>query len=183
VEPARFEAGASIEIIGRDLGGTDVEVVLGDQVLKIDSRRTDRLRATVEGETDRPPGPIASGTSISAGELPLVVRRRLSATRTRSSNLLAVRLLPTLTSAALAGNDLVMTGVLLGVDDDDVMVALYREADGVTVRAFDVVATVADQQTLTVEGAATGLPAGSYLVVLRVNNQQARSSPRVVVAS
>ena len=82
--------------------------------------------------------------------MPLVVRRRLSATRTRSSNLLVARLLPTLTSAAVAGVDLLLTGVLLGADTDDVMVALYREADGVTVRMFDTVTTAADQQTLTV---------------------------------
>ena len=183
VEPARFEVGASIELFGSDLNGADLEVVLGDQVLTIEARRSDRLSVVVEGELHGgPTGPIASGASISAGELPLIVRRRLSETRTRSSNLLAARLLPTLASAALVGSDLVMTGVVLGGATADVMVALYREADGVTVRVFDTVATTANQKTLTVSGAATGLAAGSYFVILRVNNQQARSSPRVVVS-
>jgi hypothetical protein len=181
-EPARFEAGASIELFGTELGGADLEVVLGDQMLTVTARRPDRLVVVVEGELDaNGDGPIASGTAMSAGELPLIVRRRLSPTRTRSSNLLAARLLPTVESASLAGADLVMTGLLLGNETDDVVVALYREADGVTVRMLDTATTIATQKTLTVSGATTGLAAGSYFVILSVNSQQARSSPRVVV--
>ena len=69
----------------------------------------------------------------------LVVRRRLSPTRTRSSNLLAARLLPTVTSAALVGGDLQLHGLLLGDDTDDVIVALLPRSDGATVRLFDAV--------------------------------------------
>ena len=57
----------------------------------------------------------------------------------------------------------------------------HRESDGVTVRRFDTVTTTANQQTLTVPGAATAVPAGTYRAILQVNNQQAMSSPRVVV--
>jgi hypothetical protein len=182
VEPVRFEVGASIEVSGSDLFGADLEVVLGDQILTVEARRLDRLTVTVEGPLDAGGvEPIASGNSLSAGELPLIVRRRLSATRARSSNLLATRLLPTLGSAALVGNELQLTGFLLGGDTDDVIVALYRDADGETVRVLDTVDSAADQQTLTVADAATGLAAGSYFVILRVNDQQALSSPRVVV--
>jgi hypothetical protein len=113
--------------------------------------------------------------------MPLVVRRRLSPTRTRSSNLLAVRLLPTLTGATLVGSDLQLQGVLLGDDTDDVIVVFYRPLDGATVRMFDTVTTTANQQTLTVPGATTGVPAGTYQVILRVNNQQAKASPSVTV--
>ena len=65
VELASFEAGANIELFGSDLHGADIEVALGDQVLTIVERRPDRLRVTVEGT---PGTPIASGTSLSAGE-------------------------------------------------------------------------------------------------------------------
>jgi hypothetical protein len=110
-----------------------------------------------------------------------VVRRRLSPTRTRSSNLLAARLLPTLDSAALVGGDLHLQGTLLGTDSDDLMVLFYRESDGVTLHLFDEATTAVDQQSLVVAGAAAAVPAGSYRVLLRVNNQQAKASPRVVV--
>jgi len=178
VEPARFEVGATLTLYGDDLSANSMEVVLGDVLLTIVERQVDRLVVTAEGS---PGTPIASGTTLSAGEMPLVVRRRLSPTRTRSSNLLAARLLPTLNSAALVAGDLELQGLLLGNDSDDVMVLFYRESDGVTVHLFDTVTTAADQQTLTIPGAAAAVPAGSYRVILRVNNQQAKASPIVVV--
>jgi hypothetical protein len=178
VEPDRFEVGETLTVYGDDISATNMEVVLGDVMLTVVERRVDRLIVTAEGS---PGTPIASGTTLSAGEMPLVVRRRLSPTRTRSSNLLAVRLLPTLNSATLVGNDLELQGVLLGTDTDDVIVLFYRELDGVTVHLFDTVTTAGDQQTLTVAAAAAAVPAGTYRVILRVNNQQAKASPRVVV--
>jgi hypothetical protein len=182
VEPPRFEAGASIALLGDELGGAELEVWLGDVMLTVVDRRADRLLVIVEGDVGgAPPGPIASGATLSAGELPLVVRRRLSSTRTRSSNLLAARLLPTVGGAAAAGRDVTLSGALLGTGADDVVVSFYREVDGVTVRTFDVVTAAADQQTLTVDGAAIEIPVGTYRVILRVNNQQARQSPRVTV--
>lgn len=178
VEPDRFEVGATLTLFGEDLGSSDLEVVLGDVVLDITERRVDRLVAVAETSTG---APIAGGTRLSAGEMPLVVRRRLSPTRTRTSNLLAARLLPTLIGATLVAGTLQLQGRLLGLDTDDVMVLFCREADGATVRLFDTVTTAADQQTLDMAGAITALPAGAYRVVLRVNNQQAKASPRVVV--
>jgi uncharacterized protein DUF4255 len=176
VEPARFEAGATLTIYGDDISGTDMEVVLGDVTLTVVERHVDRLVATVEGS---PGTPIASGTTLSAGEMPLVVRRRLSPTRTRSSNLLAARLLPTVTGASMVAGTLQLQGVLLGTDADDVVVIFYRPSDGATVHLFDTVTTAADQKTLGVPGAGSAVPAGTYRVILRVNNQQAKSSPAV----
>jgi len=182
IEPVRFEAGARIELFGNDLNGADIEVVLGDVVLTIVERHPSRLVVTAEGDPGpNPQGPIATGNALSAGEIPLMVRRRLSPTRTRSSNLLVAGLLPTLNSASIVAGNLVLSGLLLGDNADDVMVLFYREADGVTVRMFDTVDAVASQQTLTVPGAAAAVPAGSYRVILRVNNQQARSSPSVTL--
>jgi hypothetical protein len=178
VEPARFEAGATLTLHGEDLNPSNLEVMLGNVQLSVVERQPQRLVVTAEGS---PGSPIASGTTLSAGEMPLVVRRRLSPTRTRSSNLLAARLLPTLDSAALVGGDLHLQGTLLGTDSDDLMVLFYRESDGVTLHLFDEATTAVDQQSLVVAGAAAAVPAGSYRVLLRVNNQQAKASPRVVV--
>ncbi|MDH4554515.1 DUF4255 domain-containing protein [Pseudomonas sp. BN417] len=178
VEPARFEAGATLTLHGDDLNPSNLEVLLGNVQLSVVERQPQRLVVTAEGS---PGSPIASGTTLSAGEMPLVVRRRLSPTRTRSSNLLAARLLPTLDSAALVGGDLHLQGTLLGTDSDDLMVLFYRESDGVTLHLFDEASTAADQHSLVVAGAAAAVPAGSYRVILRVNNQQAKASPRVVV--
>ena len=182
VDPAAFESGAAIELFGDDLQGASIEVALGDQVLTIVDRRPDRLLVTVEGT---PPAPIADGTTLSAGEHALVVRRRLSATRVRSSGVQLVKLLPTVTGANLVGSDLQVTGRLLGRGPlqprtDDVVVALFR--DGRAERLFDVVADASNQNLLTVPGVtAAGLPAGEYLVIVKVNNQQARFSPPVVL--
>ena len=178
VEPDRFEAGATLTLFGADISGADMEVVLGDVQLTVVERHVDRLVVTAEGS---PGTPIASGGTLSAGEAPLIVRRRLSPTRTRGSNLLAARLLPTVTSAALVGDNLQLQGVLLGSETDDVVVIFYRPSDGATVRLFDTVTTASDQRTLTVADAATVVPGGTYRVILRVNNQQAKASPAVVV--
>jgi hypothetical protein len=178
VEPDRFETGATLTLFGTDLSGSDMEVVLGDVMLTIVERRVDRLVVTAEGS---PGTPIASGTTLSAGETPLVVRRRLSSSRTRTSNLLLARLLPTLTSATIVGANLQLQGLLLGDATDDVIVLFYRESDGVTTHMFDTVTAAADQKTLTVVGAAVGVPAGNYRVILRVNNQQSKVSPSVAV--
>ncbi len=177
VEPAIFQTGATLTLHGDDLNVSNLEVTLGDVNLNIVEQHVDRLIVTAEGATGTP---IADGTALSAGELPLFVRRRLSPTRTRSSNMLAARLLPTLNSAAIVAGDLVLQGLLLGDDADDIIVLFYRDSDGATVRMFDTVLTTANQQTLTVPGAATAVSPGTYRVILRVNNQQARSSPSVV---
>jgi hypothetical protein len=71
--------------------------------------------------------------------------------------------------------------LLLGDATDDVIVLFYRESDGVTTHMFDTVTAAADQKTLTVVGAAVGVPAGNYRVILRVNNQQSKVSPSVAV--
>jgi Pvc16 N-terminal domain len=176
VEPDRFEVGATLTVFGDDISGTNMEVVLGDVTLTVVERHVDRVVVTAEGS---PGTPIASGATLSAGEMPLVVRRRLSPTRTRSSNLLAARLRPTLTSAAMVGGDLQLQGFLLGDDTDDVVVIFYRPSDGATVHLFETVTTAADQQTLAIPGAGAAVPAGTYRVILRVNNQQANASPSV----
>ena len=178
VEPDRFDVGDKLVVFGDDIAGADMDVVLGDVILNVDERRTDRLLVTAETSIG---GQIALGTRLSAGEIPLVVRRRLPSNRTRTSNVLLARLRPTLSTAAFNGAALELTGTLLGNDSDDVIVLLVHATDGVTVRMFDTVTAQVAQQKLSIAGAATGTPAGTYRVILRVNNQQAKASPQVVV--
>lgn len=178
VEPERFEAGAALTLYGSDLGASSMEVMLGDVMLTIVERHVDRLVLRAEGSSGTP---IADGTALSAGEMPLIARSRLSPTHTRSSNMLAARLSPTLAGAALAAGNLVLNGLLLGAAGDDIMVLLVRADDGTTAHLFDTVATAADQKSLNIAGAAAAVPAGTYRVILRVNNQQAKASPSVTV--
>ena len=178
VEPPRVEIGASFTLFGEDLQGSEQEVLLGDVPLLVLERAPDRLKVLAQAASG---APLENGTRLSAGELPLIVRRRLLNQRFRSSNLLAATLLPTLASANWVGNDLHLQGLLLGTASDDVLVLLYRENDGATVRLFDSVATSADQHSLTIAAAKTGVPIGSYRVILQVNNQQALGSPAVAV--
>ena len=180
VEPARFATGQRIVLFGDDLNGSNLEVLLGDVVLTLVERRADRLIVDAEGDPGgNPQGPIASGTWLSAGDLPLFVRQRLPTSRFRSSNPLAVQLLPIVTGATRVGTDLQLSGMLLGAAADDVVLALYR--DGATARHTDVVVTSANQQSLTAPGVLAGLAAGTYRAILRVNNQQALSSPAVTL--
>lgn len=180
IVPTAFEAGTQVELFGNDLHGEQIEVVLGDQLLSIDEQRADRLLVNVDGVP-----PIAGGTTLSAGELALAVRRRLSPTRVRTGGMQLAKLLPSVSGAALVGNDLQVSGTLLGrgpleAATDDVVVALYR--DGAAQRLFDSVADVSGQNLIVVPGVATaGLPAGEYLVIVKVNNVQARFSPPVVL--
>jgi hypothetical protein len=183
VVPARFEAGAVIDVIGSDLLGTNLETVLGDVVLNVLERRPDRLRVQVEGvAADGGEGPVAGGAALSAGELPLIARKRLSASRTRSSNMLTAQLLPTLTAARFDANDLILEGTLLGGTSDDVVLNFCRQSDGVAVASIDTFETAVDQHRLIVRNGARLAAAGAYRLVLRVNNLQARLSPLVTVS-
>ena len=123
-------------------------------------------------------GPIAAGLSISAGEHPLSVRRVLGNGKLRGSNLIGLGLRPVVTGAVLNGADLDLAGHLLGGTDDDVVLTLLR--DGAPLRSFEVVTPSANQRSLTVAGV-TAVGPGTYLALLRVNGQQARIAPLVVV--
>ena len=160
VEPTRFEAGASLDALRRrPARAATWKSVLGDVVLTSSSAASiacvvDRRRQP--GHADR-----RRRTTLSAGEMPLVVRRRLSPTRTRSSNLLAARLLPTRDAAPRSSaGDLQLQGVLLGDDTRRRDRRCSIADDGATVRLFDTVDTAANQQTLTVAGVAAAVPAG-----------------------
>ncbi|MEW5787790.1 MAG: DUF4255 domain-containing protein [Pseudomonadota bacterium] len=187
LEPLAFEPAAPFVLNGEDLHASGLECLLGNVTLEITGQRPDRLEVLADGSFSPPAteGPIAAGSTLSAGEHPLLVRQLMPNNRYRSSNLLTARLLPVLESANLAAGTLTLGGLLLGTVDDDILVAFYR--DGATVRVFDTAVPGPTQKQLTLAGVVAQAPpgpftAGDYRVVLLVNGQQARMSPTVTVA-
>lgn len=180
VEPARVEPGATFTIYGVDLHLSGLEAVLGGQVLRVVGQTPN----TITVEADGTPagaglsGPIAEGTNISAGEHPLSVRRTVGSGKLRSSNMIGLGLQPVVTGAVLAGADLTLNGHLLGSEDDDIVLTLMQ--DGAPVASFEAAVPTANQQSVTITGV-TAVGAGTYLAILRVNGQQARIAPLVVV--
>lgn len=177
VVPAAFEAGAAFEVLGEDLNTSGLECRLSGVPLNIVERAADHLGLIADGA-------ILTGTAVSAGEHVLQVRQLLPNQRYRVSNLITARLLPVLSGATLATGALTLDGLLLGSEDDDVLIAFHR--DGVTVRVFDSAMTSADQTQLTVTGIASEaapelFTPGDYRIVLLVNGQQAHNSPTVSV--
>jgi hypothetical protein len=186
VSLAAVEPNAEFEVQGEDLHLAGLECLLQGVSLVIAEQHTDRLLLQADGPFVAPDveGPISAGTAISAGEQTLQVRQLMPNNRYRSSNLLTLRLLPVLNGATLVAGNLTLTGLLLGTEDDDILLAFYR--DGVTARVFDTAIPGAGQKQLTLAGvvseAAPGLfTPGDYRLVLLVNGQQARNSPTVTV--
>jgi hypothetical protein len=186
VEPTAFKPGdPPVRVIGQDLGLEGLEVELGPIVLP--------LTTAADGtRTFEPTTAALPGDEISAGNHGLALAWTLPSGRRRRSNLVVVSLLPGVTGVThLPADPLVpddvaqlqLQGRLLGGDEDDVVVALYR--DGATVRAYDEVVdapgNVAPQTRRRVQLTGEALDAGDYRVVVRVNGQQARQSPEVTI--
>jgi hypothetical protein len=192
VAPDKFAIGDSVEITGNDLNLANLECYLGSVELGISAQHPNRLRVLV-------PTLLQSGTYISAGEHALVVKQYLPATgRTRASNMILGRLLPTVTSAVTAPVvvDLnghitavvTLSGFLLGRNEDAILVGLYR--DGAVAHLFDIVKPLPapgdppdNQQQLTLNITASAhVLVGSHQFIVIVNGQQARQSPTLVLA-
>jgi hypothetical protein len=168
--PPSAEVGDSLTLTGADLHLSDLVIQFGPVELPITTQRT-----------------------ISAGNHPVTVAQALPSGRRRHSNMLVGGLKPRLDTAvpgALAltaegwiTGTIELTGSLLGTDQDDVFVALYR--DGAVVRTFDVfVRPVAPPPQIQMQlqiTAGAQVPPGAYRVILRVNGQQARTSPEILL--
>jgi Pvc16 N-terminal domain len=168
VTPPSFELNSPISIVGSDLNLSGVEVLLGSTPLTI-------LPPVTSAKLDCQ----VTTAAMSAGSYPLAARRTLSPGRFRSSNILVANLLPTVATAQVTPGRLTINGQLLGTGSDDVVVAFYR--NGVAEKIFDegfVFDPGQIQLDLTVP-VATILPPDTYLIILRVNGQQARNSPAV----
>lgn len=190
LSPVSFEPGDVLTIRGSDLHLSDLSVMLGPVELPIIAQTPDQLKCRVD------PAAV-NGATISAGGHVLAVTQTLKSGRQRSSNLLVGNLLPVLTAVSVvppisAGalpnkvfTTINLTGKLLGKTegkrtDDDIVLALYR--DGVTVKMFDVLTIPPpplptpppQEQKWLVMTAQDAVSEGEYLVLLRVNGQQAR---------
>ena len=191
--PAGFETvdptGPTVRVIGDDLNLTGLSVELGGVELPVLDQSPGELEF-------RPVRSLLDGSAISAGTHPLSVLRLLPSGRRRRSNFIGAGLLPTLGTVGhnnkvvvdplpvppLITADIEFEGFLLGNDDDDVFVALYK--DGVTVAAFDAVSDppgppppAQTRKVVAIPG--PGVPEDVYQVILRVNGQQARQSPEL----
>lgn len=188
IEPEKFSIGDEFEVTGSNLDGANLQAFLGPVELGITAQWPDRLRVRVDTY-------LQSGTYISAGEQPVVIKQFVPETgRSRSSNIVLGHLLPTVASAATgpvtidgSGNvtvDITINGFLLGRNEDSILVALYR--DGAAAHVFDVVKPlpppIDNQQQLTVSiTSAAKVATGPYQLIVIVNGQQAPQSPTVAL--
>ncbi len=192
VDPPAFTVGDEVTLRGDDLHLSNLSCWLEAVELEITMQRPDEMIVAV-------PDAVGSGVLIAAGEHPLVLRQDLPESgRHRRSNLQIGRLLPIVTSAApgaftedsdgfLAG-PITIDGLLLGRAQDTIQAALFVE--GTVVATIEVEKTPPaegdppDSQTqLTVNlSGEHQVPAGTYLVIVVVNGQQARFSPTITIA-
>ena len=191
--PAAFETveatGPTVSVVGDDLHLSGLSVELGPVELPVLDHSPGEL-------VFRPTRLLLNGVAISAGNHPLSVVRLLPSGRRRRSNFIAAGLVPTMTAVGHGNKvvvdpmtvppmitaDIELEGFLLGNDDDDVFVALYK--DGTTVAAFDAVSDppgppppAQTRKIVVIPG--PGVPEDVYRVIVRVNGQQARQSPEL----
>jgi len=174
----------TVTLRGQNLALSNLSVRLGPLELAMVAQSPDKIQVAVNGD-------IPNGEAISAGSHPLYVVQTLPNDHERSSNLLVLNLLPLLTSAEYSVSPdpelqgvLTLNGRLLGTAADDIFVALYRARE--TVRVFDAVEPVAPpaipQTQLRVPIRLTDpVPLDGDRIILRVNGQQAHSSPLVTL--
>ena len=189
LSPSAAEPGGTLSLVGTDLQLAGLFVKFGPVELAATAQQPDTLRCIVDGD-------LTQGAEISAGAHPVSVAQVLPSGRVRASKPLIAGLRPVLSSvvpqAIIRTNpadpassviaDLVLDGVLLGTERDDVFVGLYR--GGATIRLFDAFTTIpppVTPQTSMVVSIPTdqAVEQGEYVVILRVNGQQALSSPLV----
>ncbi len=189
LSPSRFEVGETVTIHGDDLHLSGLSVRLGPVELPVIAQHPNWLKFLVRPD-------MVHGDVISAGAHPVAVAQALPAGRTRRSNALLGELLPVLASASVITRTIIppppiamahgvfeLQGGLLGTSQDDTYVALYR--DGETVAMFDdlILPPVPPAATQSVRRftipPAHAVPAGSYVVLVRVNGVQARNGPTI----
>ncbi|HYO99717.1 MAG TPA: DUF4255 domain-containing protein [Pyrinomonadaceae bacterium] len=184
ISPAAFEVGDTITIYGEDLHLSGLSVMLGAVELPVIAQQPDQLKCLISEE-------LVTGDVISAGSHAVAVAQTLVTGRRRMSNLLIGNLLPTLDavgiSTLVAGPPIIfavdVSGRLLGKREDDVYLAFYK--DGKSVKVFD---SFADEEVpppappdppqteKRLKLKAGTVAPGKYLLLLRVNGQQAKQS-------
>ncbi|MBA4719433.1 MAG: DUF4255 domain-containing protein [Nitrosopumilus sp.] len=186
VVPISFENNASLKILGSNLNMENLSVRLDSIELPVRSKRADQLECVLSSE-------IQYGNIISAGTHKIEIVQSLNNGRLRKSNPLFVHPLPTLESISIdtitkvdpaepnsdVFGDITITGKLLGNAEDDVFVTLYPGDRSVkNFDDFTLISTpVISQQEMTLKiSQEDAVSPGQYLIILRVNGEQARNS-------
>lgn len=176
VDPAAFESGATVTMKGVDLEGSDTAWV-GPQSFPLavapDGSRTFTVPAA---------------TTLSANAYPVAVSRTLASGRPMTSNAVLGHLRPAVTGVTLGprtpapggppvklAGSFTINGRQLGRPTDAIFVALFR--DGKTQLMLEVPGTAAQTSLAVTVSNKDALTPGDYALVLRVNGEQAVSSP------
>lgn len=193
ISPSGFEIDEEVTITGTDMHLSNMVVKLGPAELPITMQRPDELRFKVDKT-------IIAASGISAGSYPVTLVQTLKGTgKKRSSNTVVANLVPTLDSATIIGAvstvpalpprrawaTIDLAGLLLGKETDDAVLAFYR--DGVVYKLFDVFKAVVPPDPQTTRRLEMkedtdnhdAIDEGDYLMILKVNGQQAPQSPVV----
>lgn len=187
VSPAKFEIGAMLRIEGTDFNLPGISILMGGIPLPINNKSPSAIECTV-------PLSLGAGNLLSAGSLPITAVQLLASGHIFSSNAVMGGLLPQLSTAVpssvtpinpapnapvTAVIDLI--GILLGGPGDAVYLGM--SSNGKVIRLFDqFTRPTADQKTLRLTiTTETAVPKGPYRIILRVNGQQALSSPEITL--
>jgi hypothetical protein len=174
VRPEKFEVGQQLTITGRDLVSDTVRVNFDDNAVVPDSVRQDQVLVTVPAV-------------FSAKAYMLRVAYILPAGHLFSSNPLLGHLLPTVTGANVpaalgvsGGNrfgGLQVNGSRLGGADDSIFVSFFGSGKvALTMQAQGTSAQTSLNLNVPVDLA---IPAGDYLIIVRVNGEQSINAPLV----
>lgn len=175
VEPARFEAGDDLRVLGDDMTSAIDTVWIDEQAFPVTASLAGEVRTSVPLDT-----------TLAAGSHAVSVSRTLPSGRPLRGAAAVATLAPTLDTAtpgALTANgpnlfgDVTLTGRRLGGPDDAIFVAFY--ADGAVARMVEATGTPAQTSLTASVASADALPPGDYRLILRVNGAQAAAAPEV----
>lgn len=177
VAPERFAAPAALTLTGLDLGAID-DLTFGPLSLPPTLSPDGSVTAT-----------LPAAAALSAGAYPVAVSRPLASGHRLGSNPVLAHLLPKLAIAVpgaltpvsaadprLAG-PLSLTGERLGSPDDSIFVAFY--GGGALRLTLEATGTLAQTSLTVTVPPERALTPGPYLVLLRVNGEQADDAPEV----
>lgn len=175
--PERFTAPVTLTLDGLDLADV-TQVQFGPLNLPAVVAPDGALTAAVPG-----------AAALSAGAYPVTVSRTLVSGHSLTSNALLGHLLPKLTTATPSGlapvsvtdprlhGTLTLAGERLGGPDDAIFVGFYRE--GALQLMLEATGTAPQTSLAVTVASAKPLVPGDYLIILRVNGEQADDAPTV----
>ena len=171
ISPDRFTIGDTFELTGYDFAGVE-EVMVGNVTMPVIGQQTGRLKVRVPEDTE-----------LSAGSHTIHAILALDSDHSLTSNAVLGHFLPKLDSVATGGivstagmvsGTLTLNGQRLGGGDDSIFVAFYRE--GEVVLMLQATGTAA-QTTMNVSVSTDdAIPENDYIILLRVNGEQAVDS-------